>query len=303
MFTQMLKKWFSISMIALVALVHVLPLNLVLAQQQPQQGTLRVTTNITNGGFTVKYANTNVEVPGAMGNGVGPIDITMAPDLYDIEFRSVSGYTTPALIEDVNIIDGALLIRHGEYTITGQPQQGTLRVTTNLSNGGFDVLYANTTNVVSGASNTGVGPFDITLAPDLYDIRFTDVTGYNTPALIQDVNITNGVTEVRHGEYTVVNQPQQGTLRVTTNLSNGGFDVLYANTTNVVSGASNTGVGPFDITLAPDLYDIRFTDVTGYNTPALIQDVNITNGVTEVRHGEYTVVNQPQQGTLRVTTN
>ncbi|QQR83098.1 hypothetical protein IPJ72_04770 [Candidatus Peregrinibacteria bacterium] len=77
------------------------------------------------------------------------------------------------------------------------------------------MLYANTTNVVSGASNTGVGPFDITLAPDLYDIRFTDVTGYNTPALIQDVNITNGVTEVRHGEYTPGTNPTNtGTIIV-----------------------------------------------------------------------------------------
>ncbi len=222
----------------------------------------------------------------------------VGPDIYDLTFDAVSGFTiTPDSSSVVTITNasesGVNYTAAGDYSISGT----ILYHGTGLAGVSFHAT-GRTNGRTFSASATGTnGQYSISdLGPDIYDLTFDAVSGFTiTPDSSSVVTITNanqtGVNYTAAGDYAI-----SGTV-----LYHGtGMSGVVFHATGRTNGrtftASATGTnGQYTISnLGPDTYDIAFDAVSGFTiAPDTSAVVTITNasqsGVNYTATGSYSI--------------
>jgi hypothetical protein len=227
----------------------------------------------------------------AAGGGMLQQSFTLPSGGYRITFSAVTGYDAPADIY-LNLLTGDTQTITGTYTVPAMPV-GTLVVSTNLTNGAYNILNVWGTPVAAGG---GMNPQSFTLPSGGYQITFSAVTGYDPVADIY-VNLLSGTTEIRQGTYTVP-APLPATLLVSTNLTNGAYNIYDVLNNPVAAGG---GMLQQSFSVPAGGYRITYSAVTGYDAPA-DEFFNVLSGETHTSVGTYTVPT-PVTGTLEVSTN
>ncbi len=228
-----------------------------------QRGNLRVTTS-TNP--SVGAVPSTISIDGVPSNDWG-MWTDLAPGVYEVCFGAVADYTTPAC-RDATVVAGSDTIEDGEFVSNpgapGPSGFGMLRVTTSPAR-------------PSQISVDGV-PYDswglnwVKVPPGAYEVTFSDVPGYATP-LPQTVTVTDGNTTSVVGSFT-----QQGTLKVITSPA--------VPATIFVDGNPHNDWGVWTDVPA-GTYQVCFSNVTGFTTPAC-QPAVITAGGTTTITGNFT---------------
>jgi ligand-binding sensor domain-containing protein len=231
-------------------------------------GTIYVTCNIENADFTVAG-------PEATFEGSGSYWFTTNAPIgdYTITFRDVPGYITPSSQLKTLTPDGFITFS-GTYMRTG-----------------VATLSISTTPVAGGIFLDGVfkasGSWSGSVRAGAHTISFGPVSGYQTPA-DQIITISNGQTKSCTGVY--VENPQYGTLQVTTNIDEASF-TLTGPVTYRGYGTSWTKQNA-----PPGDYTIHFDRKWPYYEPADQTDT-LLNGQTLGFSGSYIPL-----GWLSVTT-
>ena len=167
-------------------------------------------------------------------------------------------------------------------TVFRQPPPGMLRVTT-------DPPVPSRITVDGEVANTW-GVQWVKRDPGSYEVCFSDVEGFSTPAC-ETVTVTSGATTTVNGEFT-----RNGYLKVETS------PAVDSQITIDGKPANNWGVYT---DLAPGVHQVCFGAVAGFDKPAC-QDVTVTAGDTATITGNFTVnaaaQGQTGLGQLRVTT-
>ena len=290
------------------------------ADDTAKMGTVNLSTNHPDGAYTI-YPLIGF-VPVGIGTGVSndSFDLPASDGLgtgYRIEFKDISGFTTPSTIY-FNLSTGSTLTYVGEYknaggSTTPEAKQGTVNVSTNNPDGTYTINKLDGTFMGSG-SGVSVDSFDLPATDGLgtgYMVTFGAVTGFNTPAT-QSFNLSTNNSVTITGTYTnsnqtPVNQAKQGTVNVSTNHPDGTYTINKLDGTFMGSG-SGVSVDSFDMPATDGLgtgYMITFGSVSGYVTPSVIY-FNLSTNATLDFSGLY----QPQgagssqkQGTVNVSTN
>ena len=216
----------------------------------------------------------------------GEVESGHPAGLLTIEFKDISGWNTPDS-KNVTVSADSTRTTSGVYTKnTTAPETGSIRVTINPSEA-----------VNAGAQWRTVTPSGSNLWKDSGEIEsghpagsltveFKDVFGWSKPSN-KTVDIIAGKTAYETGTYTE-DSPTTGSVQVTISpaeavAAGAAWEVKPSGGTWQGSYSSGESVG----NLEPGDAAVRFTDVTGWITPAE-QTVTIVAGDTATASGEYT---------------
>jgi uncharacterized repeat protein (TIGR01451 family) len=238
-------------------------------------GTLNVNTNLTNGSYTI-YNVLNVNM--GTGSGMQATTFSLPSGGYRISFNPVTGYSAPADIF-INLLNGSSQNQTGTYTVSSN-NNATLSIGTNLSAGAYTIYDINSSVVGSGGGLSYTG---FSLASGGYRVSFASVTGYNTPRDIY-INLLSNDSRVISGSYVAIGG-NSASLTLSTNLSNGAYEIRNVSNQLVASGS---GMTPVSYVLTPGAYSVVFLAVSGYNAPAT-QYLNLQNGDALTYVGNYSV--------------
>ena len=199
----------------------------------------------------------------------------LAPGNYQVCFGDVDGYTAPGC-QNATVTVGATTTVTGTYTAlapgsgsgpaeTPQPGEGMLRVTSNPA--------VPTQIMVDGIPMDTWGLTWVSLPAGDYEVSFTDVPGFTTPAP-QTATVVAGETTTVTGAFV-----SRGYLRVITNPA--------VPATIFIDGAPRNDWGMWT-DLAPGSYQVCYGDVVGYSTP-VCQNTSVTAPSTTTVTGSYSL--------------
>ncbi|MEE9297663.1 MAG: M15 family metallopeptidase [Acidimicrobiia bacterium] len=203
--------------------------------------------------------------------------VKLPPGTYEVSFSDVEGFTTPAA-QTVAVGEGATTTVTGSFT-----ERGFLRVFTDPAVPG--------TITVDGIPRNDWGMWT-DLPPGDHEVCFGDVADYTTPPCETATVIANATTNVTGTYVSSAGAPGAagyGMLRATTNPP--------APSQIIVDGVPRDSWGLNWLKLPPGDYEVAFTDVEGFATPAS-QTVTIVDGLTTEVTGNFT-----QRGWLQVFTS
>jgi hypothetical protein len=203
--------------------------------------------------------------------------LKLPPGTYEVSFSDMEGFSTPAT-QSITVTEGATTAVTGSFT-----QRGFLRVFTDPALPG--------TISLDGVPRNDWGMWT-DLDPGDYQVCFGDVTDYTSPAC-ETATITAGTTTNITGTYVA----DSGAAGPT------GFGMLRATTDPpspsqiLVDGVTRDSWGLNWVKLAPGTYEVSFSDVGGFSTPAA-QTITIIDGQTTTVIGTFT-----QRGFLQAATS
>ncbi|MCP4346698.1 MAG: choice-of-anchor D domain-containing protein [Desulfobacterales bacterium] len=190
---------------------------------------------------------------------------------YTIEFKNLTGYTTPES-QTVTVTNGQTLTITGTYTYTPVNQQGYLQVTINPQEAA-DAGAKWKVNDTWNDSNDSVQ-----LTPGTYTVEFNTISGWNTPDS-QTVTITTDQTTATSGTYTQT-PSLQGSLAV-------GISPQDAINAGAQWRVDNGTWQDSDYTeLSAGTHTIEFKTISGWNRPSN-QTVTINDSQTTEITGTY----------------
>jgi uncharacterized repeat protein (TIGR01451 family) len=258
------------------ALAGVLATTFVVAPVAPAQavlqsgeGMLRVTSN--------PAVPTQVIVDGVPRDTWGLNWLELPPGVHVVEYTDVPGFVTPPPVT-VSVFDQATTVVRGDFV-----RLATLRVNTSPA------VPAQISIDGQPADQWGVWT---DLPAGVHEICFGDLADFTAPAC-QTVNLVAGVTTEITGTYTpspgAPGETNVGYLRVVTDPA--------VPSQIVIDGTRRSTWSTTWVEMAPGTYDLSFTDVPGFLTPAPTT-VTIAAGQTTTVNGNFT-----RLGTLRVVTD
>lgn len=258
------------------ALVGVLATTVVVAPVAPAQavlqsgeGMLRVTSN--------PAVPTQVIVDGVPRDTWGLNWLELSPGVHVVEYTDVPGFVTPPPVA-VSVFDQATTVVRGDFV-----RLATLRVNTSPA------VPAQISIDGQPADQWGVWT---DLPAGVHEVCFGDLADFTAPAC-QIVNLVAGATTEITGTYTpspgAPGEANVGYLRVVTDPA--------VPSQIVIDGTRRSTWSTTWVEMAPGTYDLSFTDVPGFLTPAPTT-VSVTAGQTTTVNGNFT-----RLATLRVITD
>lgn len=207
--------------------------------------------------------------------------LEVQPGTYEVCFDDVPGFETPAC-RDVGVSSGVTGVSVGQFE-----QQGTLIVSAYV-----DVTGVPVDGVISvDGQPAGVGGLSMSIAPGSHQVCWGQVADL-APSPCRGVNVApGGVLSIGGAYIPTPGAPgpgPQGFLRAVSSPA--------VPTTVLVNGVPASQWSTEWIPHAPGAYEVCFTDVPGYVTPAC-ESITIADGVTTTVVGEF-----ERKGSLRATT-
>ncbi|WPD24404.1 MAG: right-handed parallel beta-helix repeat-containing protein [Candidatus Electrothrix scaldis] len=269
-------------------------------EDKTAQGTLRYTktSSATTGSVEITIEPVEARNAGAtwgtMVDGIGWWGPAESGEEYPyfptgpkiISFSDISGWQTPDDITITVIADKLVEATVTYSKDTSGPETGSVKVTIYPSDaidagGKWEARPSGGTWQGPYSSGQTVGGFPV----GTVNIRFVDISGWNTPDA-KNITVSADSPKTTSGTYTQ-DSPTTGSVQVTINPS----EAVSAGAKWEVMIPGIGWEGPFSsgrtVTgLQPGNTTVRFTDVTGWVTPAE-QTVNIVAGDTATASGEY----------------
>lgn len=235
-------------------------------------GTVSGSSNITISTITLS----NTVTPDICGQGIGAIDLSVAP---------ANGTYTYAWSNNATTQDISMLAA-GSYTVTVTNQHGcTKTATISVPNNPVNIGITGTTTP-NTTCNGGNGSIDITVAPSTN----TYVYAWSNGATTQDLNnvpngsytvtVSFGTTCSATASFNVANQPNTPTISSTTTptvceLANGGINVSVSGGVTPYTFAWSNGATTEDLTnILAGSYTVT---VTGANGCTSTSSISVTN--------------------------
>lgn len=262
------RRWAGLAGVLATTLV-VAPVSPAQAVLQSGEGMLRVTSN--------PAVPTQVIVDGVPRDTWGLNWLELPPGVHVVEYTDVPGFVTPPPVS-VSVFDQATTVVRGDFV-----RLATLRVNTSPA------VPAQISIDGQPADQWGVWT-DLPAGP--HEVCFGDLADFAAPAC-QTVNLVAGETTEITGVYTpspgAPGETNVGYLRVVTDPA--------VPSQIVIDGTRRSTWSTTWVEMAPGTYDVSFTDVPGFLTPAPAT-VTVTAGQTTTLNGNFT-----RLATLRVITD
>jgi YD repeat-containing protein len=203
--------------------------------------------------------------------------VTLAVGTYTVTFENIAGWDRPAPIKNVKVSKGQTSKVTGVYA----QQFGSLEVTitpTGITGAKWSV---------DGGKTRNAGGTTVSLPVGAYTVTFEDVSGWDTPAPVQNVAVSKGKLTKATGNYV----RQTGSLKVTITPAN------LAGAKWSVDSGKTWNAGATTVPLTVGTYTVTFKSVSGWTTPAPVKNVQVLKGQTATVTGVYA----QQFGSLQVT--